>query len=333
MNRIKKLKILFFIIVAAILMALPFVIKKAKQTKPTTVTPIPTPVIPSFYRTTLPITLDLDEKNVNLPQELPLISLIPSSISEEEAKQTAKNLGFSSEAKKIKSSLYGDRLFWNDKLSYLYISLEIGNVSYGHNDMPITKSVGLKDEDINKTAEDFLNNNFPYASASYKVSSIQFIKKPDTQGTDLIETDKSKASFYKVNLVPKNLNLEMITFSQKSSPYGIVVLPDGKILSVTLDKIGEIKESASKYSIKNYNDIKSEAKNASLVDIEGIFSPQEQLPASSIESIKINKVSVVYVFENNTSKNLIPVFLFEGVLTKNDKNQLQVRLFLPAIKS
>lgn len=334
-----KLRLIrLFIILSSFLLVLTVVIltmvAKKSSPSPTDRATLPTVKLPNLYQDTLPIKLEIDKKDVDIPQKAPTLTISTKPISKQSATKMATRLGFDFLPIEINDVMVGKKLFWKNELGFFSASLEIGEIYYGQHDLPKTPDKQLSDADILSTAESYLKTNFPNLSQNYKTSSIAFLALNENLEGGPVKVDQSKADYFNVELIPQQSELEIITLVPNSTPYFVSILPDGSVHSLRISSFKTSTTSEKEYKLKNFADITSSLNQASLVSIEGSFIPVSEIPSNSIQQITVTQISLAYLWEETNQATFLPVFLLKGPISITNINQeVKALLYLPALKN
>ena len=334
MKKMPKFPIICFL-VAVVVIAYVFLILKPEPEQPEiAIVPIPQPSIPVQYTGKYTITLDLDKKSFNFPSSASAIKLNTSEISDMDAKQVGKNLGFQGEPKIIQDYFDGTKYFWKNEKSYLSISTEKGKIKFNMHNIPSTQNKQLSDESVSIIAKNYLISNFLVQEEEIKFSSLTYLRKPNNIESGLIETNKENASLFRVIFTPSSSEFELLTLSPQRPLYFVEILPDGNIYQVQVSKLTNISETNEKYNLLNYEEVNNSLDKAILVGITGGYVSISDIKPTDIKSVKINKIKLAYLLDSPDANIYSPVFLLTGPVEVIDKKgTLIAQLYLPAIKS
>lgn len=295
----------------------------------------PTPNIPYHYQGKIQTTLNVNEKDIDIPSKVSDLRIDPKSLSENESRQIAINFGFNFEPRIINDYHVGKKLFWKDDIQYLSITLSKGTISYGHHTLPSVDKKRLSDRKIMDIAEDFLKEVVPSLAKNFKSHSIKYLTIP-TVGIErtIEETDKDNAQYYRVILTPQSSDYQLITIVPGSSLFSVSILPDGSIYKLSITNIETSSNTDIEYEIKSFDEIKSSINDAKLVSVTGAFIPVSELSTDLVRSVTVNKVTFAYFADKTNINNYSPVFLLEGPIEIIGYPQnLEAQLYIPAIKT
>lgn len=292
---------------------------------------IPPPDIPRFIDKKLPISLSISEENFSFPQELPLIEISKKTITESYASEIAKKLGFVEEIRKFNDSQVGIKYIWQGSEYSLAVTPGIGSLKYQFNqeiptDIPSSNPEIHKDKVIN-----FLTDMFNIPKNIINISDISFYIK---SGDLLLKSQNiENAQMFRYHVTYNISDYRINTSYSDRSIITFDTLANGQIFSVEIFLFDTIVESKTQVNIKNYEETKQSIGDASFVGIEGLYTATKDIDTSSIGSVDVNKISLVYFYnEIETKKYLQPVFFLEGKIKFKDGAEYPAKLFLDAAK-
>jgi len=338
---IKNKKPIPVILVALIILAVGIIIfiylkPKLLNQKTIEVPSSPPPVnLKSDYKDTFSIELDINEKEINLPQKMSVLELDKEPLPLNYALLVSSKIGFNNQAFQTKDVEKGEVYFWqNDKESvFFYPKIRtIEYTSYTPHNQAFNKN--LTDKEIIQNVKSFLINNNIAADSELGEAKIEYLKE-NQQYQGFERTNKETADIFKVILLPKIAEeYEVITKDAQPLIYALVMI-DGKISEVHFTKFNLKKETNPvNYPVKNYQEIKSALPESVLVDLTGVHYTLYDLPKGTIKSIKIKSVQPAYLYDFKKETELLPILLLKGESQTNLSTQTtEAILYLSAFSS
>lgn len=326
-----KRKIFILIILIIVFAGFVYGFFSGRQEQQVSTTPLPAPQIPENFDGNYQLTFEMKQSDFDFPNTLPVLSTKPSTISDEESRTLAKNLNLDFEPTLVPDVVDGLKHRYSGDNYVLIVSLEAGKINYVKNITPgeiINKQ--LSDNEIIRIAESFLVDNNLTSQENTQPISVEYFGS--LSGAGLFKTEKEDASFYQVNFGSTISDVPTITTNPNKSPVLVRVLPDGSILSASVNKFDQVTESQQVYKLKDYDEVLNTKSSAILISLDegNIYLPD--LPPGIIESITINDVKLAYLVTSSLDLIIQPIFLLEGVADlKGVSENVNVTLYLPAI--
>ena len=306
-------------------------LSKNKQEQPAIVPLKPTLI--QNYKGKFTITLSVDKNQFNFPEKLPFLEFesSPSPLNESVARSVAGKLGFFGEPTKVEDSLDGTTYFWKSDRGTLFIYSRSRKIRYGSGSFAPGINKQLSDAAISATVWEFIINNGLFDKDFFQTGTIRFLEEfPDGEG--FRETTKEKAVLYQVSILPKTVNYELISPSSVEPASYVQIKQDGSIYSFQASIFPALKNGATEYKLKNYNEVKSSLSKAYLIELRELTALLSDLPIDSIQNIEVNKIEIAYLIESSKSTSFQPIYKLSGEATLKDSgNKAMATLYLPAI--
>lgn len=293
--------------------------------------PPPRPQIPTFIPGKLPITLKLTEKDFDIPSQASTLSYALETITLEKAKDLAQNLGFTTEVAVFDDLNEGKKYYWTTDREFLIITPSIGKVKYGINatEVPSVENKNLTDNEIANIAEVFLKN---FLSEKNLKNTLISPLRENSSSEGFSQTTKPRADLFQANFTYDISSFEMLTIDPSFPLVFARVLPDGSVYSAEAVLFASLTESQTKFELKNFEDFSSSLSEASLITLTDDYLNISDLTIQNIKSVEIDKISLVYLLDQYSSKVLQPVFLLEGDVSVTGSSANRALLYMPAIK-
>ncbi len=331
-----KLKIKAVLIITLILISVVSVFYLFSLSKNTRRAPTIIPIKPTLiqnYKGKFTIALSVDKSQFNFPEKLPFLEFESSisPLSESFARGAAGKLSFPDEPTKVEDSLDGTTYFWKSDKGTLFIYSESRKIRYGSGTFTPGINKQLSDVAISTTVREFIINNGPLDKDSFQTGDIRFLEKiPDGEG--FRETTKERAVLYQVSVLPKTVDYELISPSSVEPASYFQIKQDGSIYSFQISIFPALKNGATEYKLKNYNELKSSLSEAYLIELRELTTLLSDLPVDSIQNIEVNKIEIAYLIESSKATSFQPVYKLSGETTLKDSvNKVMATFYLPAI--
>ena len=216
----KKKLIIILIIISAVIAAVYFSIQSNKPTEQGLVANISKPNITSLPGSEERYILNINEKDFDFPNSLPLLQLGETTqITEDEILQTASNLGFTKAVNIIDGYFQGKSFLWSNNSSSLSVSLKNNSLNFSLSSLPIISNKNLSDNEIISIANNFITKSGFINLENLEFSFFSFWKQEGkTQEGRGEITTKEKANIYQVNFSPKISKYSLLSLDSFSSP-------------------------------------------------------------------------------------------------------------------
>jgi len=326
-------RVLIFIIFTFIFF---FAVSKTTNKKPRSIqktNPAPIPSIEQKYKGNFDITLSFKKEMFNFPSKLPLLEIEKTPpLDKNFSQKVAENLGFSSNVNEIDDSIDGKVYFWKNNEATLFIYSRTKTIRCHSNKSKNVVDKQLSEKDILSIANDFINKSEILGKDSFKLGGVKFLKEINTENLDggYKETEKEDASFYQVNILPKQAEYDILTKDSVESSSYITMTKDGSVESLQITIFPKLNKSLTEYKIKNYDELKSELNKSVLIELRGNNYILSELPKNFIQKVEIKKIEISYLIESPTKTYLIPVFKLTGEAFISNKEEAVATMYLPA---
>lgn len=329
--KIKKILLITLVLISIVSAFYLLNLSKSTRRPPTFIPAKPTLV--QNYKGKFTITLSVDKNQFNFPEKLPFLEFesSPSPLNESFAKEVADNLGFVGEPTKVEDSLDGTTYFWKSDKGTLFTYSRSRKIRYGSGTFTPGINKQLSDTAISATAQEFIVNNGLLAKDSFQIGDTRFLGQfPEGEG--FRETTKEKALLCQVSILPKNVDYELISPSSVEPASYIQIKQDGSIYSFQISIFPALRNGATEYKLKNYNEVKSSLSEAYLIELRRSTAFLSDLPIDLIQNIEVSKIEVAYLIESPKSTSFQPVYKLSGEATLKDSSpKAAATLYLPAI--
>lgn len=336
MRRLNKIVVLFLLSLIIIGVTVIFYYLTDKGTEQSSTFPqfkssnLPPPVIPESTDDTFTVKLNVNENDVDIPKELPLLTIAPVTLTQGQSDAIAKNLGFTKPALIANDVRRGRQLVYSSDDSSMIITLATGEIRYTKNTFSKKQNVGLSDNEISETARKFLIDNQIVKEEIFGKSQVAYYQTVSSE--ELRSTSKENADYYQVNFSFNLSKLNILSLNPTMSPITVRVLTDGTIFSSSIQLLKNVEQTKEFYNIKNFDQLKESLNNSELVTLdEGNLYPGD-LQKNSIQSVEIIKIEIVYLLDQSNSYLIQPIFLLKGkAKIANIPEGLDAVLYLPAV--
>lgn len=331
-----KLKIKKVLIITLVLISVVSAFYLLSLSKNTQKLPAITPAKPTLiqnYKGKFTTNLSVDKNQFNFPEKLPFLEFesSPSPLDENFARSVASKLDFPGEPTKVEDTIDGATYFWKSDKDTLFVYSRSRKIRYGSGTFVPGINKQLSDVAISTTAKEFIINNGLLDKDSFQTGAIRFLEKiPDGEG--FRETTKERAVLYQVNILPKTVDYEFISPSSVEPASYLQIKQDGSIYSFQITVFPALKNGATEYKLKNYNEVKSSLGAATLIELRRETALLSDLPIDLIQNIEVNKIEIAYLIESSKSSSFQPIYKLSGEATLKDSgNKALATLYLPAI--
>lgn len=327
----KKILLAFGIFVFVIFLAIIFKPNSQNGITPST-GELPNQNIPNYLSgSQIQINLNFKQSDFNFPTSLPVLNINSANISLNDAQQIANNFGLNSQPLQLNDINQGLTYLWQDNNQVLTVYSGSGQISYDLPSLVNTTSKGaIGDTELISRANSFLVNKFNFSQDQIKFSFFTYATQP-TGSEELNYVSKSAANFYIANFSYDSTNLKIVTLKPTDSLMKVNMLSDGTILHVTAYKYESINPSSSLYNLKNYDQVKANIGQATIVSLNNGNTTLTDLTPQNIKNINITNIETAYLMDSPTTKVLQPIFLLSGTATLTTNTTVTAVLYLPAI--
>ncbi len=295
--------------------------------------------IPNYFQgTTLPIKNDIKSSEFNYPTTLPYLQQNNLTIfNDTTITNIASNLGFTDQPQIFDDAQKGRVLIWSGDKYSLTVTPKDNIIQFSSNSTArilVQNAIDkqLSDSDFTTLAEIFLTNKINLNKSDLKFAGFTYYKIQN--GVEyLAKTDKDSSQIIQLNYSESPSKYPVLTTNPEQSQISIQFLKDGSMLTFTANLGYQLDESANQYPIKNWSQFSSEIKNSVLVSLNDNNVNLPDLKASDVQSIDINKASLVYLLDFSNQGVIQPVFLLEGqAVVVGFSSPVNASLYLPAFE-
>jgi hypothetical protein len=333
--KFKKQQIILVLTVLSIVAILVLMVSRGSDKMQTVPIEVSKPNIPEYLldSTNIPIKLAVSSDDFNFPTTLPVLNIKYSApVSNKEARDVARNLGFTNDPLEVNDIVEGITYLWQDSKQELTIyskSRRINYVDYTKDDLQSGKEIN--ENEIIANASNFLTNQLELASARVKFSNFTYIyKNPDSFEFELNYVPKRDANIYQANFSYKIADTKIVTLRPEDSPIFVQLLPDGTIIYASVFKFGAIEKSPQEYQLKNLDSVRESINRAIVISLDKGRATLQEIDSSEISQIVIDEIELAYVLDSLIPNSLKPVYILSGIATYTNNNQVDVSLYLPA---
>lgn len=292
------------------------------------------PNIPNYISGKLPLEISVPESEVEIPNQLPTLSVNKREISFDTARQIARNIGIDDNLQEFEDITEGVKYLTNTGTHFLMITPSTATVQFGLSatEIPTVINKNLSDQEITTIATNFLTEKGFYKSEEIIAQKPVFLRKRGANEEGFEETAKNSAQLFQVNFSFRSSEYPIVTKSTGSNQIFLQILPDGQIYYIEAVLYGEINKSVNSYALKNYQDIQSFIGEAQLVELSGDFISPIDLTVENIVSLKVQSVRVAYFLELGKENLILPIFILEGPAVVKNSGATSATLYMPAFK-
>jgi len=291
------------------------------------------PTLVQNYKGKFTVTLSANKNQFNFPERLPFLEFESSSspLDESFARDVAGKLSFPGEPTKVEDSLDGTTYFWKSDKGTLFVYSRSRKIRSGSGSFTPGINKQLSDVATSTTVREFVVNSGLLDKDSFQTGIVRFLEKiPDGEG--FRETTKEKAVLYQVSILPKTVDYELISPSSVEPASYVQIKQDGSIYSFQISIFPALKNGATEYKLKNYDEVKSSLNEAYLIELRELTALLSDLPIDSIQNIEVSKIGIAYLIESSKSTSFQPIYKLSGEATLKDSgNKVMATLYLPAI--
>jgi len=288
-----------------------------------------TPLSPQ-YKGEYSIEIIIPKNEFNNIDSLPTVQVSSTKITLDQSKIIGKNLGFEGEPNSIEDAIDGTTYFWTNSSGAFFVYPNKGKMIYSSNSTIPSQDKKLSDTEISSIAIDFLLNNGIFSQDSIVTGPVKYLKTVSLN-KDFEEVSKEKSDLYEVDILPRTSSHEIISQKNTQTTTYIQIMKDGSIHSFQILLLNITENSDAKYVIKNYDEIINSLPKATLISLDGVEQPLGDVKGNLVRSIAINKIDINYLFENNNSSSLEPIYKLTGVATLSNSSKVTAILYLPAV--
>lgn len=329
-----KKKIIFVILVFAVILSVVFILATTKKDTVSFITP-KEPVLQQKYKGKYTISTSLERSAFSFPEKLPFLIKTPSNtqLNDGVVRKMALNLGFTGEPMTIEDSVDGKTYFWKNNNTTLFVYLKTGKVRYSTGTFSPGINKQLSDASILSTAQDFILKNEILDEPVFQMGKVKKLKQiPDSEGFQ--ETNKNDAVLFQIGISPKNTDYEFITTSSVEPISYIELKTDGSVYSFQTTVFPSIQKGATEYTLKKYDEVVSSLEGATLIELREETQLLSDIPPTLIQNIEVNKIEIAYLIESASQTEYQPIYKLSGEATLSDsQNKYGVVLYLPALSN
>lgn len=292
-----------------------------------------------FKEGSLSIESHINKSDFSFPPNLPFLKPIsPGVISESMANEIAARMGFTLKPIVANDAQSGTIMIWNNDNYSLTIILKTNNIFYSSNKgirtlIKNTVNKQVTENEYRAIASQFLVNKVGLDNTNLKFINFTYYKVSDNI-ENLLKTTKENADIVQVNYSQSPSVYPIFTVNPDEPQLYVQMLKDGTPFNFK-GNIGYVfQESTERYPILNYEEFLQMVPQSIIVSLNNNNVNLPDLKIGDVSNIKINKVSVVYLLDNQSGANLQPVFLSEGTASVNNiGNSVNILMYLPAFKN
>jgi len=294
----------------------------------------PSPSLPTYIEGNIPIENSIEEKDYNVPKELPLYTFGLEGLSQESSFSLAKKLGFQSPAQIFTDINEGEKFFWSEENRSLVITPKTGLIKLFSSEPSIPE---VADKNLSATSiVDVAINELEKAGLSDFIDKESFSITPMKQSANaerMEDTSKDTAELFRVAFSPKGIKHATLTINPEESVATVGVLPDGSIYNLEIYVIKNVAEKPeSSHKTKTYEEYLEKINQAKIVSFLSGYINLKDVASEDIEKITVENMKVVYLFEGFGKKEMSPVLLLEGSVKFRNGGENRALLYLPAYK-
>ncbi|KKU10245.1 MAG: hypothetical protein UX13_C0016G0002 [Candidatus Woesebacteria bacterium GW2011_GWB1_45_5] len=318
---------------ALVLIAIVYVLIKARQTEETpSITPR-RPGIPSYITGKLPIEFLIEKEGFDFPSQLPTISVSRRALDKSSVSAIAERLGLGSTLSEFEDANEGTKYYAsNDKYSYI-ATPKTSTVKFGMtvSEVPVAVEKNITDEEFVNIATEFLTENAFYAKDKIKALPVVYLK-PSSVSEGLEKTDRNSAQVFQIGFTFSSSEYEILTAYSDAPRVTVQLLTDGDVYSSEILLIDGIQKGLTEYPLKTHEEVSAGLDEARLIGLSGDYISPSDLTISDITSLKVEKIRLVYFLEQGKEQFLQPIYLLEGPAGIRNSSANFATIYLPAYK-
>lgn len=324
----RKIFIIATFVILGVLISVVLFLKKEEEIIP----PLPQPKIPSLLEGSYPVESILKKQDFNFPSKAPVLKLEKTPLQDQDIKNIADNLGFTSDPLIVEDVFDGKMYIYRSEESALTVSLKNQEFDYTLNKVPSYINKQPSDAALISTAKNFLTQTGFVSSEDIQFASFVYLKQISSQG--LYPTNKEDAILYQVNFSSVISNTTILTLNPQNTPVYVRLLPDGSVFKAHVNRLGTISKSANQYKLKTYDEVISNINNVVLISLDDGNLHLPDISNKSIKKISIFSIELAYLLDTPTSVTLQPVYLLKGTADISGfPTEVSASMYLPAISS
>jgi len=330
--RLKTKTVLIIILVLISIISVFYLLSLSKNKQNVPAVSPPKPALVQNYKGKFMITLSVEKNEFTFPEKLPFLEFesSPSPLNESFARNVAAKLGFAGEPTKVEDSLDGTTYFWKSDKGTLFVYSRSQKIRGGFGSFTPGINKQLSDAAISATAQEFIINNGLLDKDFFQTGAIKFLGQfPGGEG--FREITKEKAVLYQVSILPKTVNYELISLSSVEPVSYVQIKQDGSTYSFQISIFPALKNGATEYKLKDYDELESSLNEACLIELRRSTVLLSDLPVDLIQNIEVNKIEIAYLMEFSKATSFQPIYKLSGEAMLKDSNDKAVAtLYLPA---
>lgn len=294
--------------------------------------------IPNYFTgSEIQIENNINKSNFNFPSTLPYLEQSKTQLSNNTINNISTNLGFTFEPLEISDIEKGKLLIWNGEKMNLVVTPKNGQIQYTPNETynnlvknSFNKSISEKEYQL--LAEDFLINKIGIQKTELSFSNFVYYKANIKSENGLSKSDKNSYDIIQLNYSENSNSLPIYTADPDQSQIYIQFTRDGNIINLTANIGFKFSRSLNEYPLKNFDEFSTNITNSTIVSVDDNNINLSDVKISDLTNLKVNSVSLVYLFESSVKNILQPVYLINGKCNFLGR-QVNVVFYLPAFKS
>ena len=326
-------KYIFAVLGILALAAVVFVVVKVRQTgEEAAVTPRK-PDIPNYVVGKLPIEILVKPEGFNFPARLPTLSVTKRSFDKNIAVSFAEKLGVGSTLDEFEDINEGIKYYASTDKYFFIATPKTSVIKFGLSvsELPAVASKGIGDNEFISIATKFLTDNGFYTEEQIKPLPIAYFKSsPVTEGLE--KTDRASAGLFEVGFIPSSSEFDILTNYSAAPQILLQILPDGTMYNAEVLLVSSIQKGLTDYPLKAYEDVVAGLGEARLIGLSGDYISPSDLMIKDISSLKVEKISLVYLLEQGKEDLLQPIFLLEGPAVIRNSTANYAVIYMPAYK-
>jgi hypothetical protein len=295
---------------------------------------IPTPVLPHYIEGKLPLKLNINKDKFNMPEDIKIIGIKPTLITQTKATNVASTFDGNPEFSTFQGLEKGTIYIWRSNLFTLMIYPSTNSFKYNLTDTTIPSIPNnrrMSQDNIKEKAITFLIDHKILSKDDIVPISVNpLVINGLSEGFQ--STTENKASIFQVNFSYKILNRQIFSNDYASPLIYVRLLPDGTVYSMEANLLGEIQEDNKTVILKNYEDIQNSLDQAVLIGFQNDYINVNDINISDVQEISIDTISLVYLKDKASAEVLQPVYLLEGKAKVRNSSVNYAQLYLQAAK-
>lgn len=273
-------------------------------------------------------TISFNAEKTDLPKSAKALTQEPEKLDTKTIENVALNLGFTEITSDVIDIFDGQTITYADENSSFVARPEVGEMKFTLSVIPENvTSRNYSDERYVNLSYDYLIENEFVDDNQISFQSIDYIMGY-SEGIDT-DVSKENANLVQTNFSPTTNSTPIITLDPNSSPVRVRLLTNGNIFSANVFRI-LVQESGEEFELVPFDSIEKQISSAKIISLDDI--PLSDIQPNSIKHININSITFAYLWKNPKEENLTPIYLLEGTAQLEGDSEVNVVMYMLAVK-